>query len=74
MLRFLPSGFLFGLCLASGLCASFYGKEISTAASAKEALPFAPAFALFSVSAGASFALSAASLADASRKSRKPSL
>jgi hypothetical protein len=70
MIRFLPAAGLFASTLAFGLCASFYGRQITAAPSAASAAPFAAPFLLFAASTGASVALCAASLCDAADKKR----
>jgi hypothetical protein len=70
MIRFLPAAGLFASALTFGLCASFYGSKITAAPSAASAAPFAAPFLLFAASAGASFALCAASLCDTAEKRR----
>jgi hypothetical protein len=70
MIRFLPSAALFASTLAFGLCASFYGRQVAAAPSAASAAPLAAPFLLFAASAGASFALCAASFCDAADKQR----
>jgi hypothetical protein len=70
VIRFLPAAGLFASTLAFGLCASFYGGKVTAAPSAASAAPFAAPFLLFAASAGASFALCAASLCDATEKRR----
>ena len=65
MIRFWPSAALFCCTVACGLSCSFYGREITKAPTLKAAVPFAVPFAFLASSAGFSFALSVAALADA---------
>lgn len=70
---FAPSFVLFVGCGLFGLGASSYGRWISTAPSARAALPFAAPFALMAFGAASSFALCAASVMDAAeRLARSP--